>query len=91
LDRESTRHAKSSDRFNRIPLRVVLDAMEILLLPLARLFELIYNLRQVPDQWFVSKTILIFKSKGLPKNVENCRSIANLCSISKIFENLIPK
>jgi hypothetical protein len=55
------------------------------------LFEIIYNLRQVPHEWKVSKTIPIYKNKGLPKNVESNRPNANLCLTSKIFEKLILK
>jgi hypothetical protein len=45
--------------------------------------------KSVPDQWLVSKTILVFKNKGEKKNVESYRPIANLCSASKISEKLI--
>jgi hypothetical protein len=62
-----------------------------LLVPLNGLFELIYNERKVADQWLVSKTILILKNKGQTKDIEKYRPIANLCFISKIFENLILK
>ena len=68
-----------------------MDGMEVLLPPLTKLYELIYNLRQVPDQWLVSKTIPIYKNKGEPQNIESYRPIANLCSTSKIFEKLILK
>jgi hypothetical protein len=71
--------------------RILLDGIDILLPPLIQLLELIYKLRQVPDQWLVAKTIPVFKNKGIPQNVESYLPIVNLYSISKIFEKLIPK
>jgi hypothetical protein len=53
------------------------------------MFQLIYNLRQVPEQWLVAKTTPIYKNKGERQKVESYRPIANLCSTSKIFEKLI--
>ena len=82
---------KNSEGFDRIPQRVLRDGMELLLPPLTRLFHLIYNLRQVPDQWLVAKTTPIYKNKGERQKVESYRPIANLCSTSKIFEKLILK
>ena len=52
------------------------------------LFKLIYEEKQIPDQWRVARTIPIHK-KGPKKDIENYRPIANLCSASKIFEKLI--
>jgi hypothetical protein len=80
---------KNSEGFDRIPQRVLRDGMDLLLPPLTRMFQLIYNLRQVPEQWLVAKTTPIYKNKGERQNVESYRPIANLCSTSKIFEKLI--
>ena len=82
---------KNAEGYDRIPQRILRDGLEYLLQPLTKLFELIYKLRQVPDQWLISKTIPVYKNKGPPQNVENYRPIANLCSTSKIFEKLILK
>ena len=95
MDAESIRKCmmtlkpKNSEGFDRIPQRVLRDGMDLLLPPLTRMFQLIYNLRQVPEQWLVAKTTPIYKNKGERQNVESYRPIANLCSTSKIFEKLI--
>ena len=82
---------KNSEGFDRIPQRVLRDGMEILLPPLTRLFDQIYNSKKIPDQWLIAKTIPVYKCKGEKNKVENYRPIANLCSTSKIFEKLILK
>ena len=66
----------------------MVDGLEHLLDPLTKLFKLIYNSKQIPQQWSVSKITPIHK-KGPKQNIENYRPIANLCSTSKIFERLI--
>jgi hypothetical protein len=63
--------------------------MEHLIIPFGELFNLIYKLRQVPDQGLVAKKIPIYKNKGDPHNIDNYRPIDNLCSSSKVFEKLI--
>ena len=54
------------------------------------LFNKIYSTGLLPDQWKVSKIVPIFK-KGNKDEIENYRPIANLCSMSKVFEKLILK
>ena len=81
---------KNAEGFDRIPVRILYDARELLKDPLAALFQKIYEQKTIPEQWKMAKVIPIFK-KG-PKNlIENYRPIANLCSTSKIFEKLILK
>ena len=82
--------SKNSEGFDRIPQRILRDGAEILSIPLAGLFALIYRQRKVPQQWLVSKITPIHK-KGPKHDIENYRPIANLCSTSKIFEKLILK
>ena len=66
------------------------DGLEHLLDPLTKLFKLIYNTKQIPQQWLVSKITPIFK-KGPKQNIENYRPIANLWStyylIVQVFAN----
>jgi hypothetical protein len=80
---------KNSEGMDRIPQRILIDGKEILLKPLANLFNLIYNQCAVPDQWLIAKTIPVYKNKGDRSDINNYRPIANLCSTSKIFEKLI--
>jgi hypothetical protein len=82
---------KNTEGFDRIPQRVLVDGVEILAPAFTQLFELIYTQCTIPAQWRVAKTIPVFKNKGSPKDIENYRPIANLCSASKIFEKLILK
>ena len=79
---------KNCEGHDRIPVRIFADGKLLLLKPLTQLFRKIYQTRQIPEQWLISKIIPIHK-KGQTKNVENYRPIANLCSCSKIFEKLI--
>jgi hypothetical protein len=63
--------------------------MKYLLAPFTRLFRLIYDLRQVPDQRLVAETVPIYKNKVERRQVESYSPIANMCSTSKIFAKLI--
>ena len=79
---------KNSEGYDRIPQRILIDGMSILLEPFTKLFNLIYNSNTIPEQWSMSKIIPIHK-KGDKTNFNNYRPIANLCSMSKFFEKLI--
>ena len=64
----------------------------IQLLDICQVFESLIHSnrdRSVPGQWLISKIIQFTKSDK--KCVENLRPVANLCSVSKIFEKLILK
>ena len=84
----NTLKIKNCEGHDRIPLRILADGKQFLLKPLALLFQKIYQTKQIPEQWLISKIIPIHK-KGPTKNIENYRPIANLCSCSKIYEKLI--
>ena len=79
---------KNSEGFDRIPQRIFNEGLESLLHPVHRLFNLIYSKKEIPEQWSISKIVPIHK-KGAKNEVENYRPIANLCSVTKIFEQLI--
>ena len=81
---------KKCEGFDRIPVSVLVDAIDILLTPLTTLFKMIYYQKTIPDQWKLAKIIPVFK-KGNKNKIENYRPIANQCSTSKIFEKLILK
>ena len=81
---------KNCEGFDRIPLRIITDAQDLLLPTFTNLFRMIYQTNEIPEQWKVSKIIPIFK-KGAKNAIENYRPISNLCSVSKIFEKLILK
>ena len=79
---------KNSEGYDRIPQRILNEGMNYLIQPCIKLFNLIYTQRKLPDQWSVSKIIPLFK-KGSKTDVENYRPIANLCSMTKVYEQLI--
>ena len=82
---------KNTEGYDRIPQRILVDGVDLLLESFVGLFSRIYNQTEVPAQWLISKTIPIYKSKGDKTDIENYRPISNLCSTSKIFEKLILK
>ena len=65
-----------------------MDGLTRLLGPLTKLFEAVYRLKRIPEQWRISKIVPVHK-KGSKTVIENYRPVANLCSASKIFERLI--
>ena len=74
---------KNSEGYDRIPQRILIDGISILLEPLEKLFHLIYTTNTIPEQWAMSKITPIYK-KGDKNNIKNYRPISNLCSMSKI-------
>jgi hypothetical protein len=74
--------------YNNVPLLVLKDGADVLASPLSQLFEKIYQTKEIPDQWKISRTVPLFK-KGNKKNTNSYRPISNLCSASKIFERLM--
>jgi hypothetical protein len=79
---------KNCEGPDRLPLRVLKDGAMILAKPLSVLFHKIYERKEIPEQWKVSKVIPLHK-KGKKEDIKNYRPIANLCSITKVFEKLI--
>ena len=79
---------KNCEGHDRIPQRFLVDGIDILIGPLSHLFSKIYDTKNIPQQWLISKINPLHK-KGNQKEIENYRPIANLCSASKIFEKLI--
>ena len=80
---------KNTEGFDRIPQRILVDGIGVLIKPLGILFSKVYSEKLVPSQWLVSKTIPIYKNKGDKNEMSNYRPIANLCYVSKFFEKLI--
>ena len=79
---------KNCEGYDRIPQRILNEGCELLLPPVRKLFELIYEQKTIPQQWLISKIIPIHK-KGPKTHIENYRPIANLCAMTKVFEQLI--
>ena len=48
---------KNSEGYDRIPQRTQVDGANILIGPLGKLFEKIYNQKKIPEQWLISKII----------------------------------
>ena len=81
---------KNCEGYDRLPLRILKDGAPVLAKPLSILFQKIYETKEIPEQWKISKVIPLLK-KGNKEEIKNYRPISNLCSISKIFEKLILK
>ena len=79
---------KNNEGYDRIPQRVLIDGLEILIEPLTIFFSKVYMTREIPGQWLISKIIPVHK-KGSRSDCTNYRPVANLCSTSKIFEKMI--
>ena len=79
---------KNSEGYDRIPQRILVDGLEQLIDPLSNLFLHVYNESAIPEQWKFSKIVPVHK-KGNKSEIENYRPVANLCSVSKVFERLV--
>ena len=49
----------NSEGFDRIPQRILMDSISILMEPFGKLFNLIYATNIIPEQWAMSKIILV--------------------------------
>ena len=58
---------KNCEGHDRIPLRILIDGIQILIAPLSTLFNKIYNQKKIPEQWLISKIIPIHKKDPLLK------------------------
>jgi exonuclease III len=74
--------------FDRIPLKVIKHGGEILLKPIHKILNMIYEQNVIPEQWKTSRIIPLHK-KGSRRKIENYRPISNQCSLTKIFEKLM--
>ena len=79
---------KNSEGHDRIPQRLIIDGIDLLITPLTRLFYNIYDRMEIPEQWKLAKITPVHK-KGDKTNIHNYRPIANLCEATKIYERLI--
>ena len=74
---------KNCEGEDRIPQRILIEGIVVLLAPLTALFKSIYEQKEIPEQWKLAKITPVHK-KGNRNDVTNYRPIANLCSASKI-------
>ena len=52
--------SENSEGYDRIPQRILIDGISILMGPFEKLFNLIYITNTIPDQWAKSKIIPIY-------------------------------
>jgi hypothetical protein len=83
-----TLKSKKCFGYDNIPLLVLKYGAEVLASPYSTLFEKVYQTKELPDQWKISRTVPLFK-KGNKKNINSYRPISNLCSANKIFDRLM--
>ena len=62
--------SKKCHGYDNIPLMVLKDGAEVLASPFTKLFEKIYQTKELPDQWKISQTLPLFK-KGNKKNINS--------------------
>ena len=65
---------KNSEGSDRIPQRILIDGISILLEPLSKLFYNIYEKKEIPEQWKMAKITPVFK-KGNKNDVSNYRPV----------------
>ena len=81
---------KNCEGYDRIPQRVLIDGIDLLIDWLTKLFSMVYRDCTIPGQWLVAKITPILKM-GSVHSIENYRPVAALCSWSNIFERIILK
>ena len=79
---------KNTEGYDRIPQRILIEGADFLIGPLTLLFKIVYRDKCIPEQWRFAKIIPVHK-KDSKQEIENYRPVANLCSVSKIFERMI--
>ena len=52
---------KNCEGYDRIPQRILIDGIDILINPLSQLFSLIYREKLIPEQWLIAKITPIHK------------------------------
>ena len=48
---------KNCEGYDRIPQRILIDGISILIAPLSKIFSLIYSTKLIPEQWLIAKII----------------------------------
>ena len=81
---------KNCEGYDRIPQKIFVDGIDLLIDPLTKLFSMVYRECTIPGQWLVAKITTIHK-KGSIHSIENYRPVAGLCSGSKIFERVLSR
>ena len=72
---------------DRIPLRILRDGYTVMVEPLYKLMNKIYEQKKTPEQWKMLRIVQHHK-KGSKTKVENYRPISNLCMMLKVFKKL---
>jgi hypothetical protein len=73
LDCETSLKFKNSERFDRIPKRIIRDGINHLINPLTSLFKSIYETKQIPDQWKIK--VYPIPNKDSKNKITNYRRI----------------
>ena len=69
-------------------MKVLVDCGNLLAPNITNLLNKIFETRDIPDQWKVSKILPLHK-KGDKKDINNYRPISNICSLAKMFEKTV--
>ena len=77
---------KNSEGDDRIPQRIILDGIDSLIDPFARLFSLIYKTKIVSVQWLIKKITPIHK-KGSKKKLKIIDQLQICAVLQKILKD----
>ena len=80
---------KCCARYDGFPMLFWIKAIEFLLNPIMLIFQKMLETGYVPDMRKISQILPLYKNKGVATNHENYRGSNILCTISKIFEQII--
>ena len=81
LDVISSIKIKNSKGFDRIPQRILVDGASILIEPLSKLFEKIYNQKTIPEQWLIAKIV--------PTHKKDPNKILKIIALLRTFVRLL--
>ncbi len=79
---------KNSFGFDNVPQQILRDGVSILYKPYHKLLNIIYEEKQIPEQWKTLPIIPLYK-KGNKAEISNYHPISNLCSATKVFEKAV--
>ena len=77
-----------SPRVDGIPQKLLMEIVEQISTPLAKLFNLSLVEGMVPSEWKEANIALLFK-KGLKNKPDNCRPVSLTSVVCKLLETLI--
>ncbi len=85
LDCVASLKVKNAEGYDRIPRRIIKDCINHLIVPLTMFFKLLYETKEIPDQWKIVKVIPIPK-KGSKIELSNYWPINPLLNVKNLWK-----